>query len=132
MKIVIFFFECFQKQNRFFLIRFDNVPAEHLGYSGFLLTRVMVIIHIPSAHSHSYLHAHNPTIYGYTSHLQIPSACTVHHTRNPPTQPQLPHHIRYLQHTTTAIPITPHILSTQPQLHRPTNFQHITTCLDVA
>ena len=69
MKIEFFLCECFKKQNRFFPNRF--LPAEYLGYSSFLLTRVMVIIYIPSAHSHNYLHAHNPTIYAYRYPIYI-------------------------------------------------------------
>ena len=98
----------------FFRIGFDNLPAEYLGYSGFLLTELWLSLSARPQLPALYLHVH------------ITPDTTTHYNRHPLTQLQLPpshqthnhsypHHIRY----TTSYPIIP---DTQQQL--PSNTRH--------
>ena len=89
------------------------MPAEYLGYSGFLL------IEPPKCTHHTRDH---PTATHITPcRYQMPSAhkhIYSHHTRCPHEahNHSFPHHTGCPQHTTTLTPITPDALSTQPHL----------------
>ena len=136
------FYEYLIKHNRFLRIGFDNLPAEYLVYSGFLLTELHMVVTQNSTtaaymytshqtllhilHNHSYPHHTRYTTTATKSQqtpLRITADTTTHHTRHHFTSHQTPshttsypHHTKYHQDTITATQITPDTPSTQSQL----------------
>ena len=116
MDLKIDFSEYLKKGNRFFRIGFDNLPAEYLGYSGFLLTEPPKCTHHtrdPPTATHI-----TPDTLSTQTHLppshQMPSAHKHTHTNTPtPITP-----VALMRHTTIATPITPDTLLQLPTLHQ--------------